>query len=508
MPAHDRRRVRRLPRVVALLIALGTAVRADEPIRVDVRWDTILRELRTSPTLQVVVTPLLERSSPIHGPVFAALRQLGCEHVRYVPWFPYPRLAVAALDPPQDGRTSWDFSRIDPITADFFAAMEGRPAIVDFSVIPQWMFQTDTPVPYPADPAEVSWDYQQGTELRDPTLRELGDYYARLVGWYARGGFTDEYGRPHRSGHRYTIDHWEVFNEPEAEHRMTPEQYVARYDAVVGAIRSVAPEIRFIGPSLAFPLQHERFMKHFLKRSHHRPGTPIDMISYHAYGWLRLRSAPRENRDLFLQADEFLQGVRRIDGIRRRLWPEAGTAVTEIGALALEELDQGKPGYTFHPIPADYWSRSAAFYAYLYAGLARVGVDVAAQSALAQYPGQFASATMLDWETGAPNARYRVLQLLCAHLRPGDDVVETRAAAPAVHAQAFVRRDGTRRVLLVNTRDVAAIATVNEARAGRAFVVDVDSAGAGPSRRALAAGDALRLGAFGVAIVVFPAIAR
>jgi Glycosyl hydrolases family 39 len=494
--------------LVALLLAAGGAASASEPVRVDVRWDARLRELRTSPTLQVVVTPLLMRSSAIHRRAFDALGALGCERVRYIPWFPYPRLSVAALEPPADERTSWDFSLIDPITTDFFAAMAGRPAMVDFSVIPQWMFRTDAPVPYPADPAEITWDYQQGTELRDATLHELAGYYARLASWYTRGGFTDEHGRRHDSPHNYSIDYWEVLNEPDAEHRMTPEQYTQRYDAIVAAIRDVSPQTKFVGPSLAFPLQHERFLKHFLKRKHHRPGTPIDMISYHAYGWLRLRSAPGGNRDLFLQADEFLRGARRIDAIRQRLWPEAGTAVTEIGALALEDQEQGKPGYAFHPIPAEYWNRSAAFFAYLYTGLARLGVDVAAQSALAQYPGQFPSATMLDWESGEPNARYRVLELLCAHVARGDQLVETNASATSVRAQAFVRRDGSRRLLLINTGDAPASVTVPDASGGEAFVVDVESGGAKPPPRPLDATGALSLGGFGVAVVALPARAR
>ena len=57
-----------------------------------------------------------------------------------------------------------------------------------FSTSPNWLYKTDKPVTYPADPNKVVWNYTQGTELRDPTGKELGDYYARLVSWYANGG--------------------------------------------------------------------------------------------------------------------------------------------------------------------------------------------------------------------------------------------------------------------------------------------------------------------------------
>ena len=43
-----------------------------------------------------------------------------------------------------------------------------------------WLFKTDQPVTYPNDPNQVDWDYTQGTELRDPSGKELGDYYASL----------------------------------------------------------------------------------------------------------------------------------------------------------------------------------------------------------------------------------------------------------------------------------------------------------------------------------------
>lgn len=68
-------------------------------------------------------------------------------------------------------------------------------------------------------------------------MEELGDYYARLVSWYTRGGFTDENGKWHESGRHFNFPYWEVLNDPELEHAMTPEQHTARYDAIVSAMR-------------------------------------------------------------------------------------------------------------------------------------------------------------------------------------------------------------------------------------------------------------------------------
>src|SRR5207245_1712924 len=151
-------------------------------------WDKVFRFSKPAATLQAVVNPPLRRGSAIHDRVFQVLRDLRADYVRYVPWLPYPKLGVAELDPPRSGRTSWDFSLIDPLAIDFFEATAGHPVIINFSTIPQWMFKTPKPIAYPSDPDQATWDYEQGIELRDPAMKEVGEYYGRLACWYAKGG--------------------------------------------------------------------------------------------------------------------------------------------------------------------------------------------------------------------------------------------------------------------------------------------------------------------------------
>ena len=45
--------------------------------------------------------------------------------------------------------------------------------MLNFSTIPPWMFEADEWVPYPEDPDQPIWNYQVGTELRDPSLKEV-----------------------------------------------------------------------------------------------------------------------------------------------------------------------------------------------------------------------------------------------------------------------------------------------------------------------------------------------
>ena len=100
---------------------------------------------KTTPTFQVVVNPPLRRGSAIHDNAFRVLRDLNADYVRYVPWLPYPKLGVAELEPPKDGKTSWDFSLIDPMTIDFLEATKGHSVVLNFSTIPQWMVKTEKP---------------------------------------------------------------------------------------------------------------------------------------------------------------------------------------------------------------------------------------------------------------------------------------------------------------------------------------------------------------------------
>ncbi|MGC2511193.1 MAG: glycosyl hydrolase family 39, partial [Acidobacteriaceae bacterium] len=136
-------------------------------VKIAVDWNRTVLVSRSTPTFQVVVNPMLERGSSIHDGAFSAIHQLGAEYVRYVPWLPYPRLAVAELEPPTPAGTSWNFSLIDPMVEDFMAAQAGHSTVMNFSTIPAWLFKTPKPVSYPKDPNQVFWDYTQGTELVD-----------------------------------------------------------------------------------------------------------------------------------------------------------------------------------------------------------------------------------------------------------------------------------------------------------------------------------------------------
>lgn len=472
--------------------------------KVTASWDKVTRVSQTTPTLQVVVNPPLRRGTPVHDNAFKALRDLGAEYVRYVPWLPYPKLGVAELDPPKDGKTSWDFSLIDPMTIDFLEATKGHSVILNFSTIPAWLHKSDKPVAYPDDPNQVTWTYTQRGEPRDPSFKEIADYYARLLGWYTQGGFTDELGQRHESGHRYTISHWEVLNEPDLEYPADARTYTRLYDAVVGAMRKVSPRTKFVGASLAYPSGNPGFFEYFLNHANHQPGIPLDFISYHFYAV----PSPDESMEVqehtfFAQAEGFLSVVGYVESIRKRLSPETKTTINEIGSIAAEDLTQGEPGYVFKPIANSYWNLAGAMYAYIFGRLSVIGVDVAGESQLVGYPTQFPSVSMVDWTDGRPNARLWVLKLLKDNFGPGDKLVETSVDNRYVYAMGAVKSDGKRRVLLVNKRNRPFEVTVPGASGGEMERVDQTTALEPPASTKLA-GDTFTLGGFAVAVVTLP----
>src|SRR5579862_3020651 len=168
--------------VVVVLLLFSTGIYAQEN-SISVDWNKIIATSKTTPTLQVVENPMLRKNSPIHDASFEALKNLEADYVRYVPWFPYTKMAVAELKPPTRSETFWDFTYLDSTMYYFMQATEGHPVVINFSTTPVWMWKTESEIKYPENAYEVFWDYNHGTELRDTSCKELAGYYARMMRW-------------------------------------------------------------------------------------------------------------------------------------------------------------------------------------------------------------------------------------------------------------------------------------------------------------------------------------
>jgi hypothetical protein len=504
--------------IAQLALALCASFAAADGITIVIapKWDDVIATSNASTTIHMCVYPQLRRESPLHNKIFSAVRNLGADYPRYQAWYPYPRLSVAELRPPRDQKTYWDFTLMDPIIEDFMDATDGRPVVVNFATLPAWMF-TGTPLSPPDDPNKVDWDYGaesgpntgffvapggQKRQLTEETIKLIAEYQGRVAGWYIIGGFHDEYGVWHASGHKYKFAYWEVLNEPNYEHSISPQDYVRVYDAVVQEVRKVAPDMKFIG--LAVAGADLEYFEYFLNPANHKPGVSLDMISYHLYTRADLDETPdRQQYSIFRQVDHFLIAAQQINAIRDRLSPETRIAVNELGSLYPAFLAPKLVA----PIPRAYWNLAGAMSAYAYGRLASAGVDIVGQAELIDYPGQTASTTLIDWDTGEPNARYWVVRLLRESFGPGDKLVSRPMANPAfeidpayqLYYQGFITPQSQRRILLVNKRDHAVVVKIAGAAGASVRVVD-DSTEAFPQARELSDGS-LKLEGFAVAVI-------
>jgi len=366
------------------------------------------------------------------------------------------------------------------------------------------MFKTDKPVTFPDDPNQVFWNYTQGTELRDPSMKEVSDYFARLLSWYTKGGFTDEYGKRWESGHHYKVAYWEVLNEIEFEHHWTPQEYTKFYDAVTTAMRKVDPQIKFMALALAQPSEHPEMFEYFLNPANHKSGVPLDFITYHFY------ASPTSDQTLdhwqytfFDQAKGFLNTVRYVEEIRKRLSPSTKTDLDELGVILSEdgkEIDH--PGYIGKPEPEGYWNLAGAMYAYIYSEAAKLGIDVLGESRLVGYHTQFPSVSMMNYNTGDPNPRFWTLKLLKDHFGPGDKLVETKNSNDTLSVQAFDTKQG-KTLLVINKRNRAEQVTLPADAEGASVTLVAPSTGDHAPAEEKLQGRSLSLQPFEVAVVQY-----
>ena len=424
---------------------------ASPPVEIRIDWTRSTLVNRTTITLQAVQNPFLRRGSGAHDNAWKSMRELGASHARLALWYPYPRMSVAELLPPAAAQTHWDFSSMDPLVQDFFSAVGERPSVLDIATIPQWMFSgTNAPV-VPPDPDVAVWNYEQGTAMRDTTLKEISDYYERVARWYMKGGFRDELGVWHSSGHRYKPAYWEVFNEPEYEHNFNAADYTRLYDAITRRLSHVDRHLKFTGASLAVPDQGTEFLEYFFDHSHHAPNARLDAISYHFYALEKQTEAiETEAPKFFAQADHFLETVNKIEAIRRRLSPATETQINETGCIAAGDQGEGPEKMSGNGISPSYWNLCAATFAYVAGNLAKAGIEVVGASQLMGHPGQYPSVSLLDWTTGLPNARYHALKLLIDNLKPGDRLVDGALNTAELYALPVLTRNRRRKVLIVN----------------------------------------------------------
>jgi hypothetical protein len=104
-------------------------------------------------------------------------------------------------------------------------------------------------------------------------------------------------------------------------------------------------------------------------------------------------------------------------------------------------------GYGIEP---SYWNLCGAMFAYVSGKLAELGIDAVGASQLVGHPSQYPSVSLLDWNTGSPNARYDALKLLIDNVFPGDRFADSSFDSPDIYVLPTISRNGQRKLLIVN----------------------------------------------------------
>lgn len=224
--------------------------------------------------------------------------------------------------------TSWDFAALDVQVK----SLQGSTAFPHTNILqitgntpPWWFFAAS------------------GKGFADPSGVTVGHYFSRVLDWYHKGGFVDELGQRHHSGHNYSFGFLEVLNEVNLHADVyvgpTPldsiRNYIKFYDGVATIVKANHPGIKLIGNCMA-GAGSTLVWSTFLNRSEHAAGTPwpIDAVSYHIYagaasppewsGWAEaLRPSALGNT----------RGATESAHVIKRLSPSTKIFMDEVGVL-------------------------------------------------------------------------------------------------------------------------------------------------------------------------------
>ncbi len=124
---------------------------------------------------------------------------------------------------PQTTATTWDFTTLDDITQPVLGVGDHSPEF-QVAVAPAFM-------------------YDANHNFLDPTYQTFAGYAQNLVRYYNTGGFTAPDGT-HVSPSPNPITWWGIYNEPSINN-VTATQYTAMYNALVPAMQTVDPGLKF-----------------------------------------------------------------------------------------------------------------------------------------------------------------------------------------------------------------------------------------------------------------------
>jgi len=132
--------------------------------------------------------------------------------------------------------TAWDFSVLDAIVQPVLGVGDHSP---EFQIAKA--------------PAFMYAGQNSSNSFTDLTFSTFATYAQNLVQYYDTGGFTANgalYQSPaYQQG--YDVTWWGIYNEPNLNNNLTPQQYTDMYNALVPAMQATDPNLKFAALELA-----------------------------------------------------------------------------------------------------------------------------------------------------------------------------------------------------------------------------------------------------------------
>jgi hypothetical protein len=132
--------------------------------------------------------------------------------------------------------TAWNFNILDAITQPVLSVGDHSPEF-QIAKAPPFMYSGN----------------DSGNDFLNPSdFQQFAGYAQNLVQYYNAGGFTSG-GQTYLSPSYPTdkITWWGIYNEPNINNKLTPQQYVTMYNTLVPAMQTIDPSLKFAAVELA-----------------------------------------------------------------------------------------------------------------------------------------------------------------------------------------------------------------------------------------------------------------
>eukprot|EP00912_Choanoflagellata_sp_UC4_P000609 UC4_evm1s379 len=534
-------------------------------LNIDVDWKLCPVTRSTAASVLVAADPEWIEEGPGGGILsktaqegVESLARAGANNIRLLNFNIFPLASCAQI---VEG--VWNFTLMDKVVIPFLDAtlIESGKVIIDIETSPQWMWEDagackplspndDSCAPANktpdgrsnatcADGSSISLPPGDRTRCphwgdthipRDRSWREIAVYFSRVAQWYTRGGFVDERGIHHYSGHYYDEKRiiWEIWNEINLgrEHNVSIEDYVALYDAQVSAMKNLpggAWKGEFGGPSLC-GLNRNASARHFFTNFFNKSNHVINAATFHQYAVCK-NNTPAGLENIFPSTVHQLSALQTIDDIRKELRPNTSLHLTESGIVCNSPFwcDGNNYSCYYKTFDRSYWVASATQWIYqFFLSSHIVNLATIVQSQILGFPagydglsGEWPCGTMVDWEEKKLNHKYWIMIALlkvintnsfsfCATEYIGKENHYPSKSFPensSIYAQG-IRSSKGKILVLINTKSTEEKVLVYNAKGKNATIIDGE-VGNEPARDVKLATDEISLSPFATIFLQF-----